>query len=161
MKIRNLNEFQFRECLLCPVVENVISCTVKNCINLLEAVVAVAVAMSQSTTLYLISLRTFFSFCWQSASEREGERKIERERESRAPFIAFHIHMHSCIYACVSVCTIKHWCQNLICCINRFEPLTHSCIRFIFVENSHRYTVTVTNKCVIAPRWECSTWDML
>lgn len=58
------------------MLQNVFSRTVKSYINLLDAdavvavvvvgvviVVVVAVAMSQSATLYLISLRTFFSFC--------------------------------------------------------------------------------------------------
>lgn len=191
-KIRNLNEFQFHECL-CACFKLSFQSTVKNCINksircwvcnccysdpVVGAVVVfvVAVAMSQSNTLYLISLRTFFSFCWHSTRtperDKQWERESECERERKVcvhrvggwkwrqgtmrSFLLLFIHVSVWVCVCVRVYTIKHWCQNLICCINRFEPLTHSCVRFIFVEtatatdtatvaHTHTYTQTFTH----------------
>lgn len=137
-KIRNLNEFQFHECL-CACFKLSFQSTVKNCINksircwvcnccysdpVVGAVVVfvVAVAMSQSNTLYLISLRTFFSFCWHSTRTPERDKQWEREwvwarKESVCAssgrmkveagyyallFITFHTRI--CVSVCVCAC---------------------------------------------------------
>lgn len=131
--------------------------TVKNCINksirCWVCLLLLRVLVPLLLLLLLLQCHSRIHFIWFhyehfSAFVDIEEAKRERERKASVCsewadkggghdallFITFHTRI--CVCVCARVYTIKHWCQNLICCINRFEPLTHSCVRFIFVETA-------------------------